>query len=366
MKYAYYILIVCVLLISCKKTNSTDIENEIKINQTTNEYKINDIFYDFELLPLNTTKDGVFKNIDKIVFHKGFYYIMDKTGKRQILVFDENGEYKKSIGQFGKGRGEYINIEDFTIDEENNRIVILTYPSTVYIYNMDGDFIFSKKIEDNSLLWNIINYPKGFVCSTNHQTYTEGEHAYLLYFFDKDFNYQAKHISVLPQQMVIPTLTSNPLMKKENGSLVYFDIYTNCIHNIGISDSIRIQTDKFILDYPMPYQLFANTEEFASKQMGYDFFLKTICIDNNLLAFYITNKEIKGFILEDRDNTVNAFKYVDWLPDLKYYKDGIIYSTINMKNIEQYKELFKSEIPDSSYNQANEFVFKFKYNRNYK
>lgn len=153
-------------------------------------------------------------------------------------------------------------------------------------------------------------------------------------------------------------------MNTGENELIYFDIYTNSIYNINISDSICIYQEKYLLNNPMPYNIYANINDFPTKQMDYDFFLKTICIKDKILAFYVNNKKINGFEYEiGGNNTVNAFKYIGWLPNLMYYKDGIIYSIINTKNIEINKKIFKKEIPDSLYNQPNEIIFKFKYNK---
>ena len=167
-----------VSLYSCKEAVSVPMDKEIKVVQTSEVYQIDDLFCDFKLLPLNTGTEGLFRNVNKLVYHDGHYYILDKSGKKQVLVFDRNGNYERSIGRVGRGQGEYTNIEDFTIDEDGGRLVILAYPSLVYVYDMEGRFLEQKKIEEHSMLWNIASHKHGFVCATNHQTYTEGEHAF--------------------------------------------------------------------------------------------------------------------------------------------------------------------------------------------
>lgn len=350
-----------VSLYSCKEAVSVPMDNETQVVQTSEVYKIEDLFCDFELLPLNTGTEGLFRNVNKLVFHDGHYYILDKSGKRQVLVFDRNGNYERSIGRVGRGQGEYTNIEDFTIDEDGGRVVILAYPSLVYVYDMEGRFLEQKKIEEHSMLWNIASHEHGFVCATNHQTYTEGEHAFLLYFFDKNFNFVSKRVSVLPEQMQMPPFVASPLMKKEGGGLVYFDTYTANRYDIDVSDSISIKSHKYLLDNFMPYEFFANAQEFVSKQTMYNYFLWAICIRDRLLAFYVDGQDIWGFVseLEKDAPETEAFKFDGWLPDLMCYADGTIYSVINARRLEENKSLFK-EIPDSLYEQGNDIIFTFK------
>lgn len=363
MKTIWIILAVGLMLVSCKKTASdaVAVDVETQVEAGAEECKIEDLFFGFELIPLNTGQEGMFGSIDKLTFYNGRYYIMDKTGKRQVLVFDREGNYERSIGQAGKGHGEYTNIEDFTIDKENNRIVILAYPSSVYVYDMDGRFLEQKRIEEHSMLWDIASCKDGFVCSTNHQTYTEGEHAFLLYFFDKDFKFLAKRIPVLPKQVQLPPFISRPLMETGEGKLAYFDTYTASLYSIDTSDSIAVRRHAYMPDNLMPAECFADPNEFASKQMTYAFFLSAMCPDNRLLAFYASGGEIRGFIT-DRENSadkVKSFKFNGWVPPLMDYADGMFYSVISARQAEVCKDLFE-EMPDSLAEQANEMILRFR------
>lgn len=334
----FLIFNIIISIFACNnKPNTCDI-NKLDLIKSDKVLKLKDVFADFEILSLDTNGGGAFQNINKLVFHDDRYYIMDKTGKRQILVFDSLGVYQCSIGNPGKGKGEYINIEDFTIDEQNNRIVILAYPSTVYTYSLNGKFLFSKKIDENTMLWDIINTEEGFICSTNHMTYTEGEHAYLLYFFDKDFKMQSKQINVLPVQVALPPFVSNSLLKTSANSYFYFDSYTARAYKIN--NSTLGEVYELQLDNPIPVNLFADINGFMDKQMDYDFFMNAINIENQLLAFYKEGKQIRGFKSKFDNSLVETFRYDDWVPQLMYQNNGIIYSTINNKFIETNKHIF--------------------------
>ena len=109
------IMFLCMLFLSCKEAMFFE-GSGVAVNKISSVTKIDDLFCDFELLPLSVGDSGAFRNADKLVFHKNNYYIMDKSGRRQVLVFDENGNCQRAIGQPGKGRGEYTHIEDFAID----------------------------------------------------------------------------------------------------------------------------------------------------------------------------------------------------------------------------------------------------------
>lgn len=138
------------------------------------------------MICLETTDESLLARVSKVVSYKNEYYLLDRSQKR-LYVFDGNGRYMRCIGAVGAGPGEYVHLSDFTIDEENGRVAILDAPSNIYLYDLQGNFLESKKL-DKSMFRSIMSNKDGFVCTTNYSAYTEGDDAYLIYRFDKDFN----------------------------------------------------------------------------------------------------------------------------------------------------------------------------------
>lgn len=56
----------------------------------------------------------------KIIY---IYILDDKVNK--LFVFDKNGNFKRSISEQGRGRGEYLELADFSIDRKNEVIYLL-------------------------------------------------------------------------------------------------------------------------------------------------------------------------------------------------------------------------------------------------
>lgn len=351
----------CLLAISCKEQEAVTVGGiDIEVENLSVEKKITDLLCDFDLLALDTDGDGAFRSIDKLVHSDSSYYIMDKTGRRQVLVFSEDGRYKGAIGQYGKGRGEYTHIEDFTIDEASDRVVILGYPSTAYVYGKNGEFITQKRLDENTLLWSIASHDNGYACSTNHTTYTEGEHAFLLYFYDKDFNFVAKRVPVLPVQMQIPPLVSKPFTDLGRGRLTYFDGYTGSLYLIETSGGISVIRYSYKIDNLMPPELYAKPADFASQQLNYNFFMKSLCVGDSLLAFYVDNKKIRGIATGIGSDEAKSFGYGSWLPSLLDYDGENMYSKISRRQVEENKKLFSNTPVDSSLKQSNDFILKFR------
>ncbi len=73
-------------------------------------------------ITLETNKNCLIHNIDKIIFANNQFYILD-IFQKAIMVFDEKGNYINKLQKTGKGPGEYIGINDFDIDADKNIVV---------------------------------------------------------------------------------------------------------------------------------------------------------------------------------------------------------------------------------------------------
>lgn len=59
-----------------------------------------------------------------------------------IMMFDANdGRFIRKIERVGRGRGEYISIKGFDLDEGRHQIVLGTWGNEIFRYNTDGSFV---------------------------------------------------------------------------------------------------------------------------------------------------------------------------------------------------------------------------------
>ncbi|HEX3009947.1 MAG TPA: 6-bladed beta-propeller, partial [Bacteroidales bacterium] len=73
------------------------------------------MFSKIEMIPLETSPNCLIKSIDKKVFFRGRYYLMDRY-ELSVLVFDEKGKFCFKIKNVGEGPGEYTMLHDFGIN----------------------------------------------------------------------------------------------------------------------------------------------------------------------------------------------------------------------------------------------------------
>lgn len=62
-------------------------------------------------------------------------------------LFKKDGSFVTNIGAIGQGPGEYPNIDNAFMDEENNRIYVLPYATEkIFVYNFQGEYLLDIKL----------------------------------------------------------------------------------------------------------------------------------------------------------------------------------------------------------------------------
>lgn len=186
----YLIIISVIFLCSCKqritideKSTSTKAKlievNVMEVNENIIK-KPSTILDVLEYIPLETNKDIAIGEISKILFSNGKFILHDKLAKR-IYIYSNDGNYLSKITSIGKGYGEFLNIDAFDFDKENNSILIFDNQlRKLLLFNLDGNLITEKKFDislqditklkegiyfNTEFLWNkkiFINFPEQF------------------------------------------------------------------------------------------------------------------------------------------------------------------------------------------------------------
>lgn len=148
MKFLYVLIALLFIGVSCSNKKKNDIirkesvvhANDIIKIKINNEYnniiQYDSIFKNINIIPLETTKECLIQEIKKIKINNNLIYIQNNNSN--ILVFNFNGRFVRSIGIKGRGPGEIMSLRDFDID--NNYIFILDFQS-IKKYTLEGTYI---------------------------------------------------------------------------------------------------------------------------------------------------------------------------------------------------------------------------------
>jgi hypothetical protein len=105
----------------------------------------NNIEYNIKEIQLELTDNSLLSLIEQVEIYDDKIFIYDKG---RLIVFDMDGVFSHEIGKKGGGPGEYTNINSFFI-KENNVFAYDENLQKLFIYNIDGSFITSKKTIEN-------------------------------------------------------------------------------------------------------------------------------------------------------------------------------------------------------------------------
>ncbi len=311
----------------------------LNLSEINGQTSLDEIYKDFEYISLETSENNIFGAIDKLIVYDNKYFILDKTRMKKIYVFHEDGAFSHTIGETGSGPGEYTSIEDFTIDMEKKQLVILTYPSTVFIYNLNGDFIRKQHLTSNSMLWNIVSYTDGYVCSTNQQSAINDK---LLFVFDKEFVLKNETLEPLPFQIAFPPFVSTPL-QLVGSQIYYFDNFTSTLY-VDATNQSECDIVQFSFEEQVSGEIFKDVQQFFMNQHEYCFFTDAIVADNVLYATFI-NKGKQCDLRFNLQTKESKISYAEgWRPKALFYHGSSFYSSVSPSMILEGDNLFEAKL----------------------
>ncbi|GHT22159.1 hypothetical protein FACS189430_03510 [Bacteroidia bacterium] len=162
-KFLFEILILSLIGCNSNNTDKTDSLKVIDIEQIyeLSPMKAGDIVKDFSYIPLETTDHSIMGEILEIIPSETGFLILDYSN--HLTLFGHDGHFIHRIARKGNGPGEYLQLSDIDISEDEKIIYILDGgKSQILLYSFDNKFIRSIKIE--RLITKFIKTPFGFIC----------------------------------------------------------------------------------------------------------------------------------------------------------------------------------------------------------
>lgn len=228
-----YIGVMC--FASCRNDGRPSERQSVKWDcsqMTTDSFDSRELFKSVELIPLETTDKSLIGRVDKAVFFDSVVCVMDKTTAGNICVFNANtGKYLWKIGSYGRGRGEYIRLYDFSIDENSQNIYVLSERNKMMKFDINGKFVDQKELPFSSTAFEVSDGRFYFVCGTHSE--------YNLCVTDTNFKIKSEHfpMSDFGNNYV---QSIHPLQKTADG-ILYNRHLDNNIYNIDAFGNISVK-----------------------------------------------------------------------------------------------------------------------------
>lgn len=147
-----FILIALLILVSAcqeKMVVPSDLQHISLSLETEQKLFLSEIADSIEIIPLEQTDESDLATVMKIIYHKGRYYLLNSIGyaSKSVQVFDGEGKFLFKLDERGQGPNEWVELNDFTINERTDELVLLGLPRKMLIYDLDGNIKKVVKLE---------------------------------------------------------------------------------------------------------------------------------------------------------------------------------------------------------------------------
>lgn len=329
MKYFLFVVLTAICL-SCEKKSKDDNQTFVVDDKAT-EVETVTLFSDFQYISLETNRESLFGKTSKLARYNKKFFLLDKSKRKKVFVFSEEGDFLYTVGRIGKGPEEYMHIEDFAVNKKNGNVIILSFPSTLMIYNSEGAFLKRVAIKTKALVNKICWYDGGLVCSTNHMMRLNGEDAKQIFILDRDFNIKRKLFNTSSTAVSVPQFTGIPVQYTDN-TLYYYDFLSNDFFYKLENESFK--TLKFDFGQrKMPDEYFGDTMQFFKEQPKYCFMLDMAVLDDKLIVAYANQGQKDVLLYDFKSRKIEYFHPKGWFPEFVGVEGDKLYTVVQANMI---------------------------------
>ncbi|MCC5914214.1 MAG: 6-bladed beta-propeller [Balneolaceae bacterium] len=110
--------------------------------EQTAEVQLDDVLYDYQFLKLETPDDVAIELVRRVIFRDDRIYLFDSSpsgSRAKISVFDSDGTFQFVIDKTGRGPGEYTEIHDVDLTDEN--IIVISTSQILYYKRSTGSHV---------------------------------------------------------------------------------------------------------------------------------------------------------------------------------------------------------------------------------
>jgi hypothetical protein len=297
-----YVLTALFILSSCKSPNNTVFVIDPTFI-TESEIVLSDIADEITYIPLDNSipLGAINSNYNpKFVNNLIFKYETDIG----ILVFSRNGKFLRKIGKIGRGPGEYIHGNDFTVDDKSGTVYVKDRDNIIKIYSQTGDYLRSFSLQEYNGSVDIIElYNSKLLVSYNLQ-YNDAKNEWII--LDTIGNLIKK------KDRTIPLFRSNYLAGGGTyvfgGKLNYWNQFIDTIFSISPDLTCKATFIFSPGEYRLPKAYVGDPIKQLSQYMTIEQIFET---SRFLILRYSFYKEKNGLILIDKKTIRSFLSYWD-------------------------------------------------------
>ena len=143
MKKLLFISLIVIAAVSCSNDNKESGPIKVKYNLVTGEQILrSDFIKRIEVIPLQTESAPIVGDqVTSMVIMDGIIYYFDPHGNQKLLLYDLKGNFLNTIGTVGNGPEEYIDVDNFWINDDGTVSMYSSSQNMECVYKKTGEFI---------------------------------------------------------------------------------------------------------------------------------------------------------------------------------------------------------------------------------
>ena len=166
----------------------------------------------------------IFVHVTKIVAFDDYFVSLIDIGHPALFVHNRRGEFLHKIGRQGRGPGEYINLNDFTITPRGT--ILALYANRIMLeFGLDGTLLNEKRLEYGCVSFEVDNEGNWYL----YLSYNSGSDPNRLFVLDKNL-YVTNRFFNEPNQL-FPFQGTN--FVRDNGSVFFREPFSNTAYKLS-------------------------------------------------------------------------------------------------------------------------------------
>lgn len=303
----YKYIVIILFFSSC--TSSFNKENIYNVNIDNSTTLVNEQLQerirDIEIVPLGNS-EILIKNINNIKFYKDFIFILFGNKYKSLRIINSDGKMIASIDKIGRDRGNYMQVTDFTIDQNNKTLIVLDlFYKKIIEYNFNGLFLKEKKL--NFAATKIMSSSDKFYFYTQKFHYKGVKDCEIIITNDEFSirNELFEYVNEKPLRFE----TGNIFFKTNDGNLIISRVFRDTIYIIKNNTLKPFAILKIENEIPNKYTI--NKYLFREHANQYNYFYNNCFASNDFLSFLIFKKtRIVPFFFNIHNMEVfNAYRF---------------------------------------------------------
>ena len=269
-----------------------------------------------KIVPLETTAECLIQGVNKIMEWNDFIFVQ---GQNILYKFSKKGLFLSKLSKPGRGPGEYINLDDFTIGD--SKVFVNDSRGRKFIvYNLNFELLFE------------ISMPNIF--ATKFQFFNENLVLFTSTIGQKDvlvsFNLDSETInSCLPREDDNPELipvSINAPFQLFDGSLLYLNQSDNRIYEYKTCDEVQVKYRIDLSKYDVNHQEFNMDNNLMQEIQKFDIVWGYFETSSHILISYKDHKiQFNNSLIVDKSTGNKTTAIIEDVYNLKYEISDLCY-----------------------------------------